>query len=60
MLVDDDETIVETLEFNLSRLGFAVSIFRNGQQALSGLDGANPDLIILDWMLPEMVGPEIC
>jgi DNA-binding response OmpR family regulator len=60
MLVDDDETIVETLDFNLSRQGFAIKIFRNGQQALSGLDGANPDLIILDWMLPDMVGPEIC
>ena len=60
MLVDDDETIVETLDFNLSRQGFTIKIFRNGQQALSGLDGTNPDLIILDWMLPDMVGPEIC
>lgn len=60
MLVDDDDTIVETLEFNLLRQGFDIAIFRNGQQALSGLDGSNPDLIILDWMLPDMVGPEIC
>jgi two-component system alkaline phosphatase synthesis response regulator PhoP len=60
MLVDDDATIVETLEFNLQRQGFAISVFRNGQQALSGVDGVGPDLIILDWMLPDMVGPEIC
>jgi DNA-binding response OmpR family regulator len=60
MLVDDDETIVETLDFNLSRQGFAISVFKNGHQALSGLDEANPDLIILDWVLPDLVGPEIC
>lgn len=60
MLVDDDETIGETLDFNLSRQGFAITIFRNGQQALSGFDCTNPDLIILDWMLPDMRGPEIC
>jgi DNA-binding response OmpR family regulator len=60
MLVDDDETIVETLDFNLSRQGFAVCAFKNGQTALAELDAANPDLIILDWMLPDMVGPEIC
>ncbi len=60
MLVDDDETVVETLEFNLVRQGFAITIFRNGQQALSGIDNVGPDLIILDWMLPDMVGPEIC
>lgn len=60
MLVDDDATVVETLEFNLSRQGYAIAIFRSGQQALSGIDQANPDLIILDWMLPDMVGPEIC
>lgn len=60
MLVDDDATIIETLEFNLARQGFNISIFRNGQQALAGIDKASPDLIILDWMLPDMVGPEIC
>lgn len=60
MLVDDDDTVVETLEFNLVRQGFKISVFRNGQQALAGIDSASPDLIILDWMLPDMVGPEIC
>lgn len=60
MLVDDDETVIETLEFNLKRQGFDTTVFRNGQAALSGIDSASPDLIILDWMLPDMVGPEIC
>ena len=60
MLVDDDETVIETLEFNLKRQGFETAVFRNGQAALSGIDATEPDLIILDWMLPDMVGPEIC
>lgn len=60
MLVDDDETVIETLEFNLKRQGYDTAVFRNGQAALSGIDAASPDLIILDWMLPDMVGPEIC
>lgn len=60
MLVDDDATIVETLEYNLKRQGFATRAFNNGQTALAALDSVSPDLIILDWMLPDMVGPEIC
>lgn len=60
MLVDDDLTIIETLEYNLKRNGFNVTAFNSGQTALAGLDATGPDLIILDWMLPDMVGPEIC
>ena len=60
MLVDDDETIIETLEYNLKRHGFDVVSFNNGRNALSKLDEASPSLVILDWMLPDMVGPEIC
>lgn len=60
MLVDDDETIIETLEFNLKRQGFQTTAFRSGQAALSGYDGVGPNLIILDWMLPDMPGPEVC
>jgi DNA-binding response OmpR family regulator len=60
MLVDDDETIIETLDFNLKRHGYRVSAFNTGQKALAELNSANPNLIILDWMLPDMHGPEIC
>jgi DNA-binding response OmpR family regulator len=60
MLVDDDETVIETLTYNLKRQGFHVTAFNSGQLALAGLNEVNPDLIILDWMLPDMHGPDIC
>lgn len=60
MLVDDDETIIETLEYNLKRHGFDVVAFNNGTSALAQLDAIAPSMIIIDWMLPDMVGPEIC
>jgi DNA-binding response OmpR family regulator len=60
MLVDDDETIIETLEFNLKRHGYDVVSFNNGAKALAQLDDAAPSLVILDWMLPDLVGPEVC
>ncbi|HEY9757716.1 MAG TPA: response regulator transcription factor [Oculatellaceae cyanobacterium] len=60
MLVDDDETIIETLEYNLKRHGFDVVTFSNGTKALAQLDATAPNLVILDWMLPDLVGLEIC
>jgi DNA-binding response OmpR family regulator len=60
MLVDDDQTIIETLEYNLKRHGFQVVSFGNGANALAKLDESSPNLVILDWMLPDMVGPDIC
>ncbi|HNB22993.1 MAG TPA: response regulator transcription factor [Candidatus Melainabacteria bacterium] len=60
MLIDDDETILDTLQFNLKRHGFETFAFKNGKHALAEFDEKNPSLIIIDWMLPDLVGPEIC
>ncbi|MBA3858961.1 MAG: DNA-binding response regulator [Cyanobacteria bacterium PR.3.49] len=60
MLIDDDETILETLQFNLKRHGFETCTFKNGKHALVEFDEKNPSLVIIDWMLPDLVGPEIC
>lgn len=59
MLVDDDATIIETLMYNLKRHGFEAVSFSRGMEALSGLDDADPCLIVLDWMLPDVTGPEV-
>jgi len=60
MLIDDDETILETLQFNLKRHGFETFAFKNGKHALVEFDEKNPSLVIIDWMLPDLVGPEVC
>ncbi len=60
MIVDDDETIVETLTYNLNRNGFVVHSFNTGAVALKKFTEVVPDLVILDWMLPDMKGPDIC
>jgi len=60
MLVDDDATIIETLDYNLRRQGYSTVSFNSGQSALAQFDTVNPDLIILDWMLGDMAGPDVC
>ena len=59
MIIDDDETIIETLTYNLTRLGFKVASFKRSMDALSQLEAFNPDLIVIDWMLPDITGPEV-
>lgn len=60
MLVDDDKTIIETLEYNLKRHGFQTQPFYSGRDALANFHGAAADLVILDWMLGDMKGPDVC
>ncbi len=60
MIVDDDPIIIETLEYNLKRQGYRVTPFMKGNDALARFDEVDPSLVILDWMLPDIVGPEIC
>ncbi len=60
MLVDDDETIIETLAYNLKRQGYSIFPFNKGSEAIAQFDQIAPGLLILDWMLPDITGPEIC
>ncbi len=56
LLVDDDPEIVETLKFALSRNGYEVFIARNGNEALAMAETKEPDLMILDLMMPKRSG----
>ena len=59
-LVEDEEDLVEILNFNLERAGFEVNYTSNGEKALNYLKNNTPDLILLDWMLPGLSGLDIC
>ncbi len=60
LLVDDDPHIRDMLRFALTREGLAVAEAENGVQALDMAASLRPDLIILDIMMPEMDGTEVC
>ena len=60
MVVDDEENIRSALSFALKREGYAVVGAASGTEALRLSQSENPDLILLDRMLPEMDGVEVC
>jgi two-component system phosphate regulon response regulator PhoB len=60
LVVDDEPEAVELVEFNLKQAGYAVTTAADGAEALQKARTQKPDLIVLDVMLPEMDGFEIC
>ena len=60
LVVDDEPEAVELIEFNLKQSGYTVSTAGDGAEALKKARGQTPDLIVLDVMLLEMDGFEIC
>ncbi|MBV9600732.1 MAG: response regulator, partial [Chloroflexi bacterium] len=60
LIVEDEESLLHTLRYNLSRAGHDVRLCTDGRVALDMLLGNPPDLVVLDLMLPGMDGLEIC
>lgn len=60
LLVDDEKRILEVLEAYLEREGYEIHCADNGIDALKKAKTINPDLIILDLMLPDISGEEVC
>ena len=60
LLVDDEEDILDLLEYNLTKEGYQVSTAQNGKEAVEVAKKTIPDLIIMDVMMPEMDGIEAC
>ncbi len=60
LVVDDEQPIVEILKFNLEKEGFHVLTANDGETALHLATTSNPDLILLDIMLPKMDGFDVC
>jgi phosphate regulon transcriptional regulator PhoB len=60
LVADDEKDIVELIAYNLEREGFAVSRATDGQKAWEMVNAEKPDLVILDLMMPELPGMEVC
>lgn len=60
LVVEDEESFVEALKIGLKREGFRVEVARDGLQALDMYDIVQPDVILLDVMLPKMSGIDVC
>ena len=60
LLVDDEQDILEFLDYNLSKDGYKIETANNGKKAIKKAVEFRPDLILLDVMMPEMDGVEVC
>ena len=60
LIVEDEESVLDPLELLLSKEGFTIETARDGREALEKFAKTNPDLILLDLMLPEVSGTEVC
>ena len=60
LIVEDERDIVRMLEYNLKKEGFRVVSASDGREALRRAEREHPDIIILDLMLPEIDGLEVC
>ncbi len=60
LVVDDEKSIVRLITFNLEKEGFKTLQASNGEEALRLINDQNPDLVLLDLMLPVLDGLEVC
>lgn len=60
LIVDDEENILNVLAYALKREGYLVDKAYNGKEALHKVDSFNPNILILDLMLPEINGYDVC
>ena len=59
-IIEDEPSIIQLVQHNLEKNGFIVSSSVNGNDGLKELKKFQPDLLLLDWMLPDLSGVEIC
>jgi len=60
LIVEDDPAIVELIKYHLEKEGHATLLAQDGRAALEAFDMHRPDLVLLDLMLPELSGFEVC
>jgi two-component system response regulator RegX3 len=60
LVVEDEESLADSVRYNLEREGYVVSVAGNGRRALERFHSESPSLVILDLMLPEIPGLDVC
>ena len=60
LIVEDEPPLVEVIKYNFESAGFRTTVASDGNEALFQAEELLPELIILDWMLPERSGIEVC
>ena len=60
LIIEDDASLAEVLDYNLSQEGYDTQVARDGQQGLREIRRVCPDLVVLDLMLPMIEGLEVC
>jgi len=60
VIVDDEKPIADILQFHFQKEGFTIECAYNGQEALELVEDIQPDTVLLDVMLPDLDGMEVC
>ena len=60
LVVEDEKEIVTLLRYNLEKEGYEVNEANDGEEAMMMASEKQPDLVLLDWMLPQLSGIEVC
>ena len=60
LVVEDEAALATMLRYNLEKQGFRVEEAADGQEALNRVSETQPDIVLLDWMLPALSGIEVC
>lgn len=60
LIVEDEQGLVTLLSYNLEKQGYQVCVCMDGQKVMSVVMIEKPDLILMDWMLPNVSGVELC
>lgn len=59
LIVEDEPAVVELLRYNLTKEGYEVAAATDGEEALLLIEERQPDIVLLDWMLPKLAGIEV-
>ncbi len=60
LVMEDEDALATLLQYNLEKEGYDVVVAPDGEEGLVQIDERQPDLVLLDWMLPKVSGIEVC